>query len=233
MSHRRPNHAAGQTPCPENPSATPLARGDAAGGPVLLIVDMLGDWAFPGADELLQGALDIAPAIQTLKERCRLARVPVIYANDNHGRWRSDFRALVEAGLEAGGDRAHLAELLQPTDDDYFVLKPKQSAFFATPLDLLLSHLKAHRLIITGVTTDQCVLATVIDGRMRDYELLCPQDCLAAHDQGRHAHAMRHLAEVLELDTTDSNRLLLRDRLDGHIHCHDCGTATPDLEMPT
>lgn len=212
MSQRPLDHDAGQTPCPENPSATPLAREHAAEGTVLLIVDMLGDWAFPGADALLQRALDIAPAIQVLKRRCRLAGVPAIYANDNHGRWRSDFRALVEAGLEAGGDRARLAKVLQPTDEDYFVLKPKQSAFFATPLDLLLSHLKAHRLIVTGVTTDQCVLATVIDGRMRDYELLCPEDCLASPDRERHAHAMRHLAEVLELDTTDSIRLLLRNR---------------------
>jgi hypothetical protein len=44
---------------------------------------------------------------------------------------------------------------------------------------------------------------------MRDYELLCPRDCLAATDEQRHANAMRHLAEVLRLDTTDSTELRL------------------------
>lgn len=209
MSQPRSTQHAGQTPCPDDPRDTPLAREQAADGTVLLIIDMLGDWRFPGADALLERALAIAPAIQALKARCRHAQVPIIYANDNHGRWRSDFHALVHEGLDAGGGRARLAHRLQPDEDDYFVLKPKQSAFFATPLDLLLSHLKAHHLIVTGTTTDQCVLATVIDARMRDYELWCPEDCLAAHSHDRHAHAMRHLAEVLQLDTTDSTALRL------------------------
>jgi nicotinamidase-related amidase len=209
MSQPPPPHSAGQTPCPDDPSATPLARECAAQGTALLIIDMMGDWRFPGAQDLLERAVAIAPAIQSLKARCKAAQVPVIYANDNHGRWRSDARALVEEGLAAGGDRAQLAQWLRPEDDDYFVLKPKHSAFFATPLDLLLSHLKAHRLILTGTASDQCVLATAIDGRMRDYELLCPRDCLAATDEQRHANAMRHLAEVLRLDTTDSTELRL------------------------
>lgn len=209
MSQRRSSRTAGQTPCPDDPSDTPLAREEAADGLALLIIDMLGAWRFPDAQALLAHALSIAPHIQALKARCRLAGVPVIYANDNHGRWRSDFHALVREGLAAGGERARLARLLEPDADDYFVLKPKQSAFFATPLDLLLSHLKVHRLIATGVTIDQCVLATVMDARMRDYEVLCPTDCLAARDHDRHARAMRHLAEVLQLDTKAASMLRL------------------------
>lgn len=46
----------------------------------------MGDWRFPGAQDLLEHAVAIAPAIQSLKARCKAAQVPVIYANDNHGR---------------------------------------------------------------------------------------------------------------------------------------------------
>ncbi|MGE5452758.1 MAG: cysteine hydrolase family protein [Acidobacteriota bacterium] len=186
---------------------TPLAEEDAAGGTVLLIVDMLGDWQFPEADALLSRALAIAPMIRALKQRCQTAGIPTIYANDNHGRWRSDFRTLVQAGLDAGGRREQIGQLLLPDKEDYFVLKPKQSAFFATPLDLLLSHLQARRLLLTGVAAEQCLLASAFDALMRDYEVICPQDCLASHSQERHDQAMRHLTDVLKVDTRPSTQL--------------------------
>lgn len=199
--------AAGETPPPNDASKSPLARQEAPAGTALLVVDMLGAWSFPEADSLLSRALAIAPATRALKTRCKANSVPVIYANDNHGHWRTDFRGLVEQGLRSGGARARLNEMLFPDEEDYFVLKPKQSAFFATPLDMLLSHLKVRRLLVTGVATDQCVLATVLDARMRDYSVHCPSDCLATHDDRRQAQAVRHLADVLELDVTPSHAL--------------------------
>ena len=50
-----------------------------------------------------------------------------------------------------------------PDDDDYFVLKPKHSGFYATPLELLLRYLKVDELIITGIAGDNCVLFTAAD----------------------------------------------------------------------
>lgn len=203
--------AAGETPPPTDASKAPLARQEASAGTALLVVDMLGAWHFPEADNLLTGAAAIAPAIQRLKAECKLKGVPTIYANDNHGHWRADFRGLVQLGLRSGGTRGWLNETLLPDEEDYFVLKPKQSAFFATPLDMLLSHLKVRRLLVTGVAADQCVLATVIDARMRDYCVQCPSDCLATHDDRRQSHVMVHLAEVLEVDVTPSNALNLKE----------------------
>lgn len=59
--------------------------------------------------------------------------------NDNFGRWKSDFRRLVEHCLNDGVPGEEIARVLQPEEDDYFVLKPKHSAFFETPLDTLLA----------------------------------------------------------------------------------------------
>src|SRR5689334_5103401 len=122
---------------PEDPDRTPLAEDRAAGETALLIIDMLSRWDFEDADALLAHAAPIAPRIAALKARCRSARVPVVYANDNHGRWRSDFRQVVAAALEGDGQGAQVARQLAPDEHDYFVLKPKHSGFHATPLDLL------------------------------------------------------------------------------------------------
>ncbi len=76
-----------------------------------------------------------------LKRRAKAAGIPVIYANDNFGRWKSDFRWILERCLQEGDARRPLAERLAPDEDDYFVLKPKHSAFFATTLHTLLRYL--------------------------------------------------------------------------------------------
>ena len=186
-----------------------LAARDAAGGLALLIVDMISDWTFPDAGKLLPPSAAVAPQIAAFKARCRRAGVPVIYANDNRGQWRSDFRDVVQHSLAAGGQGARITELLLPDEDDYFVLKPKHSAFFATPMELLLRHLQARRLILTGVASDQCVVMTAEDARMRDYEVVVPQDCVASQTPARNRRALAHFEEVMDIRTTASSRLRL------------------------
>lgn len=189
---------------PDKECRTPLAEDQAAEGVALLIVDMISDWRFPDGEALAQEAAAIAPAIAALKARCKDAKIPVIYVNDNQGRWRSDFRTIVEHALAAGGAGADICRTLAPDEADYFVLKPKHSGFFETPLHLLLEHLHANRLIITGVSTDQCVLMTASDAKMRDFEVHCPVDCMASHSQANHQRAMEHLQESLKIPTEPS-----------------------------
>lgn len=100
----------------------------------LLVVDMISCWDFPDADRLLPAARRIAPVIARLQQQCRRARVPVIFANDNNGRWRSDFRTQVDLALASTAGAAITTEL-RPLEGDYFILKPKHSALFATPLE--------------------------------------------------------------------------------------------------
>ena len=78
-----------------------------------------------------------------MAERARKkAGIPVIYVNDNFGRWQSDFRRQVQHCLR-GESRGHeIVKLLQPEEDDYFVLKPKHSGFFSTTLETLLRYLR-------------------------------------------------------------------------------------------
>ena len=195
------------------PSQPPvLAPVPAAGRTALLIIDMISCWDFPDAEKLLPGAHAIAGRIKALKARCTRAGVPTIYVNDNRGRWRSDFPKLVEMSLAAGGAGAEITSALLPEEDDYFVLKPKQSAFFATPLELLLAYLKASRLIVTGVASDQCIVATVADAGMRDLEAVVPRDCVASQSRERNERFLRQAEEALRVSTTPGPRIRLPAR---------------------
>jgi nicotinamidase-related amidase len=178
---------------------------DTTPGTALLIIDMVSDWQFEDADKLLPGAQRIAPAIGALKQRCRAAGVPVIYGNDNRGRWRSDFRQVVQLSLDSRG--AGITRALMPDHDDYFLLKPKHSAFFCTPLDLLLQDLKVRRLILTGVATDQCIATTALEARMRNYDAEAPRDCTATQTAERDARMLAHFDEALNVRTTPSGQL--------------------------
>jgi nicotinamidase-related amidase len=156
------------------------------------------------------GAAAIAPRIAALKRRCEVAGVPAIYVNDNHGYWRSDFRQLVMLSTQKeNGHGRRIAEALRPAPEDYSVLKPKHSAFFATPLDLLLRHLRVKSLILTGVATDQCVVMSATDARMRDYDVLVPEDCVAAQNEERNRRGLDYLREAQRIKTTLSGRIRL------------------------
>jgi nicotinamidase-related amidase len=58
----------------------------------LLLIDVINDFDFPEADQLLKYARPMARNLLRLKRRAQKAGVPVIYVNDNFGRWKSDFR---------------------------------------------------------------------------------------------------------------------------------------------
>jgi len=197
---------------PVKPDRAPLADRAAAGGLALLVVDMVSSWDFPDAGALAPAALAIAPRIGALKRRCLQAGVPVVFVNDNRGRWRSEFRELVRASIVESETGAAIAEQLQPGAGDYSVLKPKQSAFYATPLDLLLRHLRVERVFVTGVASDQCIVMSAAEAHMRDYEVVVPRDCVGAPSAARNAAALRQLAESHGIATPLSTRLRLPGR---------------------
>ncbi|HVH34499.1 MAG TPA: isochorismatase family protein, partial [Tahibacter sp.] len=153
---------------PVAPERTPLAGRRAARATALVVIDMFSAWDFPDADALGRAAIRAAGCIAALKRRCDGAGVPTVFVNDNRGRWRSDAPGIVAESAVASRTGAAIAERLRPGEQDYFVLKPKHSAFFATPLDLLLRHLRVRRLIVSGVAADQCVLLAAIEARMQD-----------------------------------------------------------------
>jgi nicotinamidase-related amidase len=102
-----------------------------------------------------------------------------------------------------------IAELLRPRPDDYFVLKPTHSGFYATPLELLLGYLKARTLILTGVAGNICVLFTAHEAFIRDSRLFIPRDCVASNTETENRAALHLMQSVLKADITPSTGLTL------------------------
>jgi nicotinamidase-related amidase len=173
----------------------------------LLIIDMINDLEFEGGERILDDAVAVADRIAALKRKARAAGVPVIYANDNFGRWRSNFRDVVDHCLSEGVRGRPLAERLRPEREDYFVLKPKHSAFFATALETLLQHLGSRRLVLTGISGDICVLFTATEAYLRDFTLHVPEDCMASLDRIENRRALDYMRRVVRADLTPSEQL--------------------------
>ena len=166
----------------------------------LILLDIINNFEFDEGDALFQRALPMADNLAQLKQRCRALEIPVIYVNDQFGRWRSDFSALVESSLREGFRGREIVEKLRPAERDYFVFKPMHSAFYQTTLELLLRHLEAKNLIITGLASNICVLCTANDAHMRGYKLWLPQDTMATASQAEQDYAELHFRKVLSAD---------------------------------
>jgi nicotinamidase-related amidase len=173
----------------------------------LLLIDVINDFEYPGGEALFVQALPMAECLAALKQRAKQAGVPVVYVNDNYGKWQSDLGKLIEHCLHDGVRGQPVVERLLPDEDDYFVLKPKHSGFYSTTLGVLLAYLKAKTLVLTGLAGDVCVLFTANDAYMRDFHLVVPADCVASIDPASNAHALRQMRDVLEADLTPSTDL--------------------------
>jgi nicotinamidase-related amidase len=173
----------------------------------LLLLDVINDFTWEGAELLLPHARAAVRRIRALRDRCREAGIPVIYVNDNFGRWRSDLRAVVKHCLDDDVPGRPIVQELAPAEDDYILLKPKHSGFFATTLDVLLDYLGVRTLIIVGFAGNLCVLFTANDAYLRDFFLFVPCDCCASNEPEENAQALEQMRKYLKADITPSTEL--------------------------
>jgi nicotinamidase-related amidase len=171
----------------------------------LLVIDLISDFRFEDGEKLARAAKRIVKAVAHLTLRVRASGVPVIYLNDNRGRWRSDRAELLKRCTESSSLGADIVRQLAPQERDYFILKPKHSGFFATPLSALLEHLGTRTVVLTGMTTEQCILFTAIDAYVREYDLIVPSDAVAGIRLSR--PALVHIKTILKAAAVPCSRV--------------------------
>ncbi|WP_292962872.1 isochorismatase family cysteine hydrolase [Novosphingobium sp. UBA1939] len=185
------------------------ARDQSGNGTALLLIDVVNPFEFEGGADARRRVEAIARPLANLRAGAYRLGVPVIYVNDNFGEWHSERSQLLDRARPMPGDG-----LLDPRHDDYFIIKPQFSGFYATNLGVLLPKLGIRRLILTGIATEICVLFTAADAHMRDYGLWVPSDAVAPLDMAQGEGALAVMRSAMQAETAPCSRLSLADWLD-------------------
>jgi nicotinamidase-related amidase len=159
---------------------------------LLLIVDMLSDYGFPDADQLLEGAERPARHIRRARDAADEAGVMVAYANDVHGMWACAPEEICARAL--GGNRPDLVRPLLPRPGDAFMHKGQHSAFYGTPLAHLLHEEQVDEVVLAGQVTEQCILYTALDAHVRHYAITVLRDAVIALDRELGEAALRMMS---------------------------------------
>ena len=165
----------------------------------LLLVDVIKDFRHEDGDRLLESYRERFDALEATLEQARTDGVLVIYANDNAGIWDGDAPRLVRQAVKEGlaGD---LVAQVAPREGDRFVVKPRYSAFDATPLILILRELDVERILLAGTATEMCVLQTAIDGLRHGFEVTIAAGACSTVDPEQERIALDYLRDVLGIE---------------------------------
>jgi nicotinamidase-related amidase len=160
-----------------------------------LLVDVISDFLHEDGEALLACFRARHDRLRYELEKAR-GSMPVIYANDDWGRWDSDAPALVRHAVEKGLGGDLVAEVA-PRQGDHFILKPRYSAFDSTPLELLLRQLETERLLLAGAATEMCVMQTALAARGLDFKVTVLADTCTCIDERHERIALTYLEEVV------------------------------------
>lgn len=173
----------------------------------VLVIDMFNTYTHPDADVLAENAADIVEPVADLVARAAdRDDVELVYINDNYGDFTATQADIVAAALD--GARPELVRPLTPEPGSRFLTKVRHSAFYATPLDYLLTRLQVRRIILTGQVTEQCVLYTALDGYVRHYDVVIPPDAVAHIDAELGESALKMMERNMKAELSLSSACL-------------------------
>jgi biuret amidohydrolase len=199
----------------------------------LLVIDLQNDFCHPDGYLGSQWNVDLSavraiiPRVLRVIDWARQHKVPIIYLRESHCPDLLDLTPsqklrYEKAGCPVGaqgklggflirGDKsADLIDELQVLEGERVIDKPTHSAFIGTDLELILRSKGITQLLVTGVTTECCVLATYLHANNLGFYSLLLEDCCAATDPLDHKAALNVLlAENGAIGWVASSDLLL------------------------
>ncbi len=172
----------------------------------LLIIDMINDFNFDAGESLAKNTMKIIDPILSLKTNFNEKDMPVIYINDHYNLWQADFEKIMDYCSNEKSEEI-INKIAPEKNKDYFLIKPKHSAFYGTALHTLLQQLQVDTLVLTGIAGNICVLFTANDAYMREYDLIIPEDCIASNNDQDNKYALTMMNNVLSAETKPSVEL--------------------------
>ena len=170
---------------------------------VLLVVDMISDYAFPDAEQVTGAVEQAVPAIRRAREIADAADVRVVYVNDILDDWRCSRTETVRHAL--AGERPDLVEPIAPRDDDAFFFKGRHSTFYGTLLAHYLHTTQTERVVFSGQVTEQCILYSAHDAHVREYEVTVLRDACASLDDAQGQAALQMMRANIHAEIVDAD----------------------------
>ena len=172
--------------------------------PAVVVIDMHRGSIDPPGTVFVPAGADIVPALARLLDGARAAGVPVIYIVHQIRPDGSDARSPFWGEAENVGDLypnvqeqvvgsrwTELADGLEPQPGDHVLPKKRYGAFSGNDLAFLLRNLDVETLVLTGVETEICVLATAYHAFNEDYRVVVARDGTAGLEDDLAEAALR------------------------------------------
>jgi len=155
--------------------------------PAIIVVDMLKDNLRESSRNPYYGtARAIIPNLQRGLEESRKRGFPIVFACDSFLEGDFIFRGRMKVHSLRGTKGSEVVDDLQRATTDIVLPKRRFSASFKTDLDQTLRTLDVDTIVVTGVTTEVCVLMTLMDGLCHDFSAILLEDCCASRSKEFH-----------------------------------------------
>jgi ureidoacrylate peracid hydrolase len=93
----------------------------------------------------------------------------------------------------------------QDAPNEVLVTKHRYSAFWGSPIDLVLRRNGIRTVVLTGIATEVCVESTARDAFFRDYQVVVPEDCVGCYSEDRQRAALVVIARSFGVVTVSSD----------------------------
>jgi nicotinamidase-related amidase len=164
----------------------------------LVVVDMQNAFVAEAGTYETPGARTMLPELGALIEFARERSMPVIWTQSDHaapysGIMLEKFPTIREDRILWRGEQSFelYADMPQPREGEYRIVKHKYDAFFETDLDAILRNLRVATVIIAGTATNVCCESTARSAFYRDYQVAFPSDANASFDVAMHEASLK------------------------------------------
>ena len=155
--------------------------------PAIIVVDMLKDNLKKSSrNPYFQEGRAIIPNLQRLLEEGRKRGFPIVFACDSFLEGDFIFKGRMKVHALRGTKGAEVLDELKPEPTDIILPKRRFSAFFKTDLDQTLHVLGVDTIVVTGITSEVCVLMTIMDGLSHDFSAILLENCSASRSKEFH-----------------------------------------------
>jgi nicotinamidase/pyrazinamidase len=159
--------------------------------PALLIIDMVKDNFVESRNlPITPSARAIIDPLNQLVEVFRGQGWPIVFSTDAFHEDDFIFKGRMHPHSLSGTEGAKVVEGLNMQDDDLWLPKPRFSAFFNTGLENWLRERGVSLCAVGGISTNFCVLTTVLDAICHDFKSVLLEDCSAASSRQIHEQTL-------------------------------------------